>query len=577
MGVSRLQPAGGANDFTLDIGSSGDTTFELTKEYAAGAYSITSQLADASLDIYLINADGSSAGYTNSKSLTATKGFNKIVVYGATTNDLLVFEYKTTFSPTAAGNVDDGAAPFLTSATPTTLEAIDDTTTVTGGNFADDVEIVFTGQDDVDRAAKNIVRSSSTSLIVARPDVFPVEQEPYTMTATNAGIANPSVGVNVLTDYFDAGGGVTWVTTSPLPDYTPGVVYSETLVATDADGLAVSYAVTTGTLPSGLSLNSSTGEISGTVSGVDNQTFTVTATDTGGNSSVREFSLTVATLTVTYLVVAGGGGGGGRTNSAGGGGAGGYRCSVSGESSGGGASAEDAFTFELGTSYTVTVGAGGAGGSGDGAVVSTNGSPSSFTTINTVGGGSGAPTSLGDSGRNGGSGGGARRAVSGTVAGAGTANEGFAGGTGSGTASGTTTDSGGGGGGAGAAGQNGVFNLAGLGGSGLASSITGTSVARAGGGAGLSGTKTLAGSFGGGGGTTSGVGENGEVNTGSGGGASTGTQTGGAGGSGVVILSYLSHLTITVGAGLVADPPITVGGNKVTVIKSGTGNVSWAA
>jgi hypothetical protein len=43
----------------------------------------------------------------------------------------------------------------------------------------------------------------------------------------------------------------------------------------------------------------------------------------------------------------------------------------------------------------------------------------------------------------------------------------------------------------------------------------------------------------------------------------------------VVILSYPSFFTITVGAGLTADAPVTVGANRVTRITAGTGNVSW--
>jgi hypothetical protein len=573
MGVSRLQPAGGANDFTLDIGSSGDTTFELTKEYAPGAYSITSQLADASLDVYIINADGSSAGYTNTKSLTATKGFNKIVVYGATTNDLLIFEYKTTFSPTDSGDVDDGAAPFLTSATPTTLESIDDTTTVTGGNFADDVEIVFTGQDDVDRAAKNIVRSSSTSLIVTRPDSFPVEQEPFTMTATNAGITNPSVGVNVLTDYFDAGGVITWVTTSPLPSAIEGIAYSTTLEATDADATSVVYAVTTGLLPTGLSFNGSTGVISGTPTTAESQTFTVTATDAGGNASGREFVLAVVAPTVEYLVIAGGGGGSAvgtnGTYGGGGGGAGGYRSSVSGESSGGGASAETPFAVAVSTNYTVTVGAGGAGAVNE---LSNAGSGinSVFATITSTGGG---PAPAEDAnGLTGGSGGGAGLDSASRSGGAGTAGQGFEGGDNN-----SSGINGGGGGGAGQAGGDGGGVNNSFGGDGVSSSITGTATFRAGGGAGGIGKPG-----GDGGGASSpatvAVGNNGVANTGGGGStavsASGVTRIGGNGGSGVVILRYSAGLSVVVGAGL-SSYTLTDGANKVTVFTAGSDNISF--
>jgi hypothetical protein len=45
--------------------------------------------------------------------------------------------------------------------------------------------------------------------------------------------------------------------------------------------------------------------------------------------------------------------------------------------------------------------------------------------------------------------------------------------------------------------------------------------------------------------------------------------------SGVVILSYPSDYTITIGAGLTGSTS-TVGDNKVTTLTAGTGNVSWA-
>jgi hypothetical protein len=52
-------------------------------------------------------------------------------------------------------------------------------------------------------------------------------------------------------------------------------------------------------------------------------------------------------------------------------------------------------------------------------------------------------------------------------------------------------------------------------------------------------------------------------------------HNGGAGGSGVVILSYASSFTITLGVGLTGTTT-TVGANKVTTITAGTGSVSWA-
>lgn len=297
MGVSRLQPAGGANDFTLDIGSSGQTTFQLTKEYAPGAYSITSQLADSSLDIYLINSDGSNAGYTNSKSMTATKGFNKIVVYGASNNDLLIFEYKTTFSPTGVGNVDSGAAPFATAVSPSDLPIVNSTTTITGGNFATNVAVTFTGTNAVALNAKSIVRASSTSLLVTRPDNLIQDHSPYDVTITNPGISSPSVNVHRLNDVITAGGDPTWVTAAgPLPAAGIGLDYSVAVSATDPDSGTVTYSLVSGNLPTGLTFNTSTATISGVSNTLGTFTFVIAATDSGNNITNRSFSIEVQRL-----------------------------------------------------------------------------------------------------------------------------------------------------------------------------------------------------------------------------------------------------------------------------------------
>jgi hypothetical protein len=564
MAISFSDLGGGATSsagFSLLVGTSGETTYLFEDPQPAGAYSITSQLGDTSFDVYLVTADDLNAGYTSTTALEATAEFNRIVVYGATANDILNFDYKPSSAPGSSGDVADGAAPFLTSATPTTLASIDDSTVVTGGNFATDVGIVFTGQDSVNRPAKNIVRSSLTSLIVTRPDSFPVEQEPYTMTATNAGIPNPSTNVNKLIDGFDAGAGVVWVTSSPLPEYFLMQPYSTTLVATDADGAGVTFAVTAGTLPTGLSLDSTTGVVSGTVAVAESQTFTVTATDPGGNSASREFFLKDSTFDVQFLVIAGGGGGAVTNDCGGGGGAGGYRTSFG--TSGANSSAESLIVAGPFSNYEVTVGAGGA--------TNTNGANSVFGSVTSLGGGHGGGNF--GQGATGGSAGGNGRNTGGVAVIAGTANQGTAGGPG---------NSGGAGGGGGA----GVASTGLTGGNGLASTITGTSVIRAGGGGGGNGGDSRpAGGTGGGGlggarsiGTgPSANGTPGAVNTGSGGGgAGDSLRPGAAGGSGIVVLRYPNTFTITIGAGLTGSTA-TVGADSVTTITAGTGNVSWAA
>ena len=265
----------------------------------------------------------------------------------------------------------------------------------------------------------------------------------------------------------------------------------------------------------------------------------------------------VGSASVDYLVVAGGGSGGGNqgeSGGAGGGGAGGYRTTFPSPGCNAGSFSVTATTFPI------TVGGGGTATSPGIAGKGTDGSPSIFSTITSTGGGAAGGYSLspapatGRAGNSGGSGGG----------GAGCSSP-FAGGTGNtppvsppqgnngGTGTAAPTYGGGGGGGSSVVGQDSGPAKAGDGGTGLANSITGTSVTRAGGGGGGSydynpgGQPAGAGGPGGGGagGTGANVGVAGTTNTGGGGGGAGGRtpnagtgRVGGNGGKGIVVIRY---------------------------------------
>jgi hypothetical protein len=290
-------------------------------------------------------------------------------------------------------------------------------------------------------------------------------------------------------------------------------------------------------------------------------------------------ALAPTSYSIDFLVVAGGGGGGGGSGDAGagGGGGGGYRNSYLTETSGGGGSSETSLTFNVGTVYTVTVGAGGAGGTGvqgagNNGVIGSNSSISGtgISTITSTGGGFGAgyraTTSTGGSG---GSGGGGGSASSTSVAGSGTANQGSNGGIG--TIEGNYNA--GGGGGAGGTGGNGGAS-GGTGGIGLSSSITGSSVGRAGGGgggnAGISGTGGTATQGGGAGGTNT-TGSNGTVNTGGGGGGAGSFSTGGTGGKGVVILRIP---TANYSGTTTGSPTVTTDGSDKVIVFNDSGSIT---
>jgi hypothetical protein len=266
----------------------------------------------------------------------------------------------------------------------------------------------------------------------------------------------------------------------------------------------------------------------------DAQTLTTVRSGSGGNISyygpytIHTFTGS-ATFTPSFngqvevLVVAGGGGGG--VDRAGAGGAGGLLYVSS-------------YGVSANTGITVTIGAGGAGTSQN--VVGINGSNSVFGGLTAIGGGGGG-TGNGAAGRDGGSGGGGGNTFPGTTPGGlgipGQGNNG-----GSGTYTGPNYGAGGGGG-AGALGANGTNVSSGNGGDGLPYSISGFATYYAGGGG--------AGSYGGGINGVGGLGGGGNgfqsaansgVNYTGGGGGSAGNiiSQGGTGGSGIVIVRYLT-------------------------------------
>ncbi len=285
-------PATGANDFNVTLGGS-VTTATFTKEYFAGAYTIASALLDSTYDIYVYDTAGNQVGYTKSPSLNATGNFNKIVVVGGSTGDLLSFSYKTTF--TANSTTAELTSPaYAVSVTPTALPSINDTATLVGGNFATNVEVYFIGSDNIERAAKSVVRTSNSELIITRPDIFPTNLGTYKIKVVNPGITLPTgSSLHILNNAVTGGTNPNWTTGTALPEVGKNVAYSITLLATDTEGTDIDYSIVSGSLPSGITLNQETGVLSGTYTGADFNTsdLIIRAVDTGGNTVDRTFTI----------------------------------------------------------------------------------------------------------------------------------------------------------------------------------------------------------------------------------------------------------------------------------------------
>ena len=119
---------------------------------------------------------------------------------------------------------------------------------------------------------------------------------------------NVSADVSKLTAQFAPSSHSVTITTDTLPDGKVGETYSQTLTA---DGTApITWSIENGGLPTGLSLNKDTGEISGTPTADGTAKFTVKAENSVG-SDTKELSITItkaAPTEYTVTVTSGGNG-----------------------------------------------------------------------------------------------------------------------------------------------------------------------------------------------------------------------------------------------------------------------------
>ena len=353
---------------------------------------------------------------------------------------------------------------------------------VTGDNFTSGGTVAFIGNDGTTVTASTTTFNSKTQVTaVIAKNSFVNSKEPYDIKFTSA-----SNKTSTLADAITVDNAPSWTTAAgtlaTIEETATG--NHATVAATDADGDTVSYSLQSDSL-GGLSLDSSTGVISGDPTDVTNTTtnsFTLRAT-AGSKTTDRAFNIIVTnpplggtitsysysgvnyklhtftssgtfsipgTKTCDIFVLGGGGSGGGGngSNHGAGGGSGGLLW-------------RPAKSLAAG-SYTITVG--GTAAWSDSQTAGTQGNDSKFDdgsgyTLTGKGGGAGGPAPT-----NGGSGGGVGRDQSGGNT-AGTSiqtnsedSSAYAYGNAGGTTDATSCRSGGGGGGLGTAGKNGGYD-----------------------------------------------------------------------------------------------------------------------
>lgn len=119
----------------------------------------------------------------------------------------------------------------------------------------------------------------------------------FTVTATDHSTGTGPYSTSGIYTLTTSAPSVT-VSPSTLTAATAGVAYSQTVTASGG-ATPYTYAVTSGALPAGLSLNGTTGVISGTPTAGGTFNPTITATDANGFTGTRAYSLSVNAATIS--------------------------------------------------------------------------------------------------------------------------------------------------------------------------------------------------------------------------------------------------------------------------------------
>ena len=241
------------------------------------------------------------------------------------------------------------APPSVSSVNPTNFEssALPSNIVITGTNFRSAVAVKFIGSNGIETSAGSVTRDSATQITAQVPNSITSANEPYKVKVTNTASSLSGELANAFNiDAAPAFG----VAAGTLGTLVSGASASSltTVTATDDEGDSITFSVTSGSLPGGITFNSN-GTFSGNANGVSSSTtstFVVTASD-GTNTSTRQYTITVNPAyvqlsgsgtfsvpsginTAEILIVAGGASGSRSPNVAGGGGGAGgivYRAS----------------------------------------------------------------------------------------------------------------------------------------------------------------------------------------------------------------------------------------------------------
>jgi len=191
--------------------------------------------------------------------------------------------------------------PGVLSYTGSVLESnATNTIVITGTNFATGAIVSLIGNDGTEYTA-NTTTVNSIGQVTAVFGALPASKDPYDIK-----LVNPSGLYGLAVDMVFVNDTPSWTTPAgSLGTFNEGSSVSVTVAATDEENNTITYS--SSGLPAWLTLNSSTGVISGTAPGISQATtysFTINASD-GINTSVsRNFNITINS-TITWNTASG--------------------------------------------------------------------------------------------------------------------------------------------------------------------------------------------------------------------------------------------------------------------------------
>ena len=230
--------------------------------------------------------------------------------YNTTTNQLEVY------NGSAWAGVGASSPQIYKVTNTTTTGAAGTSMVITGEDFVSGATVHYMGGDGTSVAAGSVAYNSATQLTAVSPALL-VAGAPYSIKVTNPDGGEATIGPEIE---VSAGNAPAWSTASgQLGSSQPkdSAVSGLSVAATDADGQAITYSEVTSVLTSNsntpastmnLSLNSSTGAITGTAPSVSSDTtynFTLRATDTAGNTTDRAFSIVILAAPAAIVWFAG--------------------------------------------------------------------------------------------------------------------------------------------------------------------------------------------------------------------------------------------------------------------------------